>query len=272
MAGLGVGPGDFLWYSPVTPLELAGKWSSRTFEARRDAAAAIVKSTATELPDPESFLTTTFGYTLAQPVFSFTEGVKAMANAQTMKEIVSGVRDVPAQLIRRVSVPKVHTWRRVTEGKWVEDLLAIQKSKIKRFAAWYHPDPKRRKGAVPKLTGNEKAAFLSATISQEWATTLVVACQTRALLGAKRGPDLIPTRASVPKLSAAMADVSCYCAVYTQYLIRLLTEGALPELNDSGDLELFLYAVDDSSVIVTSEKKWRRLADAAGFGQRVRLV
>jgi hypothetical protein len=52
----------------------------------------------------------------------------------------------------------------------------------------------------------------------------------------------------------------------------LLTHGALPEENDSGDLELFLYSTDDDHVVATSEKKWKRMADAAGFGTRVRLL
>ena len=43
-------------------------------------------------------------------------------------------------------------------------------------------------------------------------------------------------------------------------------------MNDSSDIELFIYAIDDDHVVVTSEKKWKQLADAAGFGNRVRLI
>jgi hypothetical protein len=82
---------------------------------------------------------------------------------------------------------------------------------------------------------------------------------------------VLPTEAAAT-VARAVASLTCYCAVYTHYLVRLLTQGALPEENDSGDLELFLYAIDDDHIVVTSEKKWKRIADAAGFGSRVRLV
>jgi hypothetical protein len=60
-------------------------------------------------------------------------------------------------------------------------------------------------------------------------------------------------------ITEAVKSLSCYCGVYTQYLIRLLTRGALPGPNDSGDIELFLHAVDDEHIVVTSEKKWKNM-------------
>jgi hypothetical protein len=51
------GPNDTLFYSPLSVLELAGKWSSRSFPERKAAAEAILTSGATELPDPDTFLT-----------------------------------------------------------------------------------------------------------------------------------------------------------------------------------------------------------------------
>jgi len=46
----------------------------------------------------------------------------------------------------------------------------------------------------------------------------------------------------------------------------------LPQMNDSGDLELFLYATDDNHIIATSEKRWLDIATRAGFQHRVRKV
>jgi hypothetical protein len=265
--------GEVVCYSPITPLELAGKWSNRTHPERRAAAGAIVTSGAKELPDPETFLTTIFGYVPAGPPFSFAEGVRAMSQTTSLAELMAGVKDVPAGVVRRVTVPAVYQWRNSTEGKWVQDLLAIQAKEIPGFAAWYDPDPaKRGVGCVPRLTGQNKANFLSQTTSQQWATQVIVGCQDRALLGAKLGTVGQPTKATVTKFSAAIQAVSCYCALYTQYLIRLLTDGALPDENDSGDLELFLYSTDDDHIIVTYERKWKTMAENAGFGGRVRLL
>jgi hypothetical protein len=264
---------EVLCYSPITPLELAGKWSNRTHAARRAAAEAILSSGARELPDPETHLAGLFGYTPAGPPFSFVEGVRAMSHTKNLDELIAGVEDVPAGVVRRVTVPAVGQWRASTEGKWVQDMLSIQTQEIPGFGAWYDPDPtKRGVGRVPALTGQNKANFLAQTKTQQWAMQVVVGCQDRALLAAKAGTVGQPTRATVAKFSTAIQAVSCYCAVYTQYLVRLLTERALPDENDSGDLELFLYSVDDDHVVATFEKKWKAMADAAGFGSRVRLL
>ncbi len=75
-----------------------------------------------------------------------------------------------------------------------------------------------------------------------------------------------------PTTIVGWTSLECYCGIYTRYLIRLLVDGALPQENDSGDLEFFPYTVDDDHVVVTSEKKWKRMAHQAGFGQRVKML
>lgn len=140
------------------------------------------------------------------------------------------------------------------------------------FDGWLRADPETRKKQVPRLKGAAKDAFISKTKHAGWNLTLIVNCHRRALMGARKIQSaVLPTEAAVT-VSKAVASLTCYCAVYTHYLARLLTRGALPEENDSGDLELFVYAIDDDHMVVTSEKKWKRIADAAGFNGRVRLV
>jgi hypothetical protein len=43
----------------------------------------------------------------------------------------------------------------------------------------------------------------------------------------------------------------------------------LPRENDWFDLEILMYSASDASVIVTSDGKWRRMAEAAGLPQRI---
>ena len=265
---------EILLYSPLTVLELAGKWSSRTFLARKAAANAILISNARELPDQDTYLTRDlFAYALKRPPVVLTEAVKAMADSQEMKSLVSGVLDFAAKVVRKVSVAKVQKWRDVIEGKWVADMLSIQRREIPNFDAWHKSDPATRKQRVPRLSGVRKDAFLHSTKDPAWNLTLVLNCHQRALMGARRvDSPAAPATEAASTVDKAITSLSCYCAVYTQYLIRLLTDGALPEPNDSGDLELFIYAVDDNHIVVTSERKWKRIAEAAGFGNRVRLV
>jgi hypothetical protein len=265
--------GELICYSPISVLEIAGKWSLAEFNDRKAAAAAILASSAVELPDPDTFLTRDiFGYELRRPVVAFTDAVKAMADSRDVDALVLGVEDFTQKVIRKVSAPKVKIWRAIIEGKWVSDMRLIQRRDIPGFAAWESADPRTRKPQVPRLKSKAKSTFLKQTTERNWTLTIFAHCHHRALLGARRDQPALPALEAAAAIQRAITSLSCYCAVYTQYLIRLLTDGALPQENDSGDLELFLYAVDDDHIVVTSEKKWKRMADSAGFGQRVRLV
>ncbi len=266
-------PTEQLFYSPIGALEIAGKWASQSFTERRAAAAAIIASAATELPDTDTFLTRDlFGFTPSFPQFSFAEGVKAMAKSATMAELMSGVPDVSAQVVRSVSVAAIGQWRQQVEGDWVKDHVALQATEIPAFARWYNPDPTQRSGAVPKLKGTRKAEFLKTINSPGFSTAMIVALQTRALLSAVRDAALTPTRAMVDRFVAAIESTACFRGCYREYVARLITGGLLPQENDSGDIELFLYSIDDDHIVVTSDGRWKSIAAAAGFGQRVRTV
>ena len=158
------GPGESIGYSPISVLEIAGKWSTAKFLARKAAANAILASSATELPDPDTFLTRdVFGYELRRPAVAFTDAVKAMANSRSADALVSGVEDFTEKVIRKVSAPKVKKWREIIEGKWVDDMRLIQRREIPGFARWETTDPLIRKQKVPQLRGKAKDTFLNQT-------------------------------------------------------------------------------------------------------------
>ena len=118
---------------------------------------------------------------------------------------------------------------------------------------------------MPKLRGEEKKKFFYGMKSREWFSQVISACQMRALFKADNNDLRVVTKQKVNKLTDAITRIECYAHIYTQYLIRLMTEGLLPEKNDSGDIDFFLYATDDDHVVATNDKKWIALADAAGF-------
>lgn len=265
--------GESLHYSPLTVFELAGKWSSRTFQERRAAADAILRSGANELPDQDTYLTRDiFRYVLSRPPISLADAVKAMASSQDVRSLELGVEDFKERVVRKVNVGTVANWRAVVEGKWVDDMTQIQEREIPGFEIWRRSDPSTRKQQVPRLRGAAKHAFLQKTTDPNWEITLLITCHAWALLGAETTQPAVSTSEANATVLAARTALSCYCALYTRYLVRLLVNGALPDANDSGDLELFPYAIDDDHVVVTSEKKWKRMAQEAGFGERVRLV
>jgi hypothetical protein len=264
---------DLIFYSPLSVLEIAGKWSGKQFDIRKAAAKAILECGASELPDQDSFLAhSIFGYTLRRPIVRFHDAVVAMANSRSVGSLEGGVANYLENKVRRVDTGLIERWRGFTEGAWVTDMESIQDREISGFSAWRQNremNPTRR---VPRLTGAARQKFMDSTLSPNWNLTLVSFCHQRALLTARKIQPTVPDLVAFETVTKACESLACYCGVYTQYMIRLLTKGALPDRNDSGDLELFIHAIDDDHVIVTSEKKWKTMADLAGFGQRVRMA
>ena len=264
--------GEKLMYSPVSVIELAGKMSDKTHSDRKAAARAILESGAEELPDTESFLTQTFGYPLADPPIPFVDIVKAMAASTDMAQLQSGVPDWAEFVSRTVSVTTATAWRQVTQDAWYNDMIDLMRRTIPRFSGWYDDPIKRKNRSVPSLSGEARSQFEEDTATPAWTGQLLVACQTRSFKRADASKiPKFPTKENAKTLYEAIDKMHCYGCVYTQYLIRLLTEKAMPDPNDSGDLELFIYSIDDDHIIASFEKKWKRLADASGFGHRVRI-
>lgn len=266
-----VGAGDKLFYSPISILEISGKVTDLEFAQRSAAAKAILDHGATQLMDPESHLTKLFGLKLAEEPFDWSHAVKGVAQAADLNALIAGVADYGERVLRRVSVDEVGKWRSVTEQQWKDDMLRLMELEIAKFGPWYRlPKDQKEKQKKPHLTGEAKTKFLTGTTTHDWLITFVNACLERSLFNADL-PDEPPPGFASSYVRAA-EGVTCYSMIYTHYLIKLFTEDMLPQLNDSGDLELFLYATDDDWIVVTAEKRWADIAVRAGYSQRLRKV
>ncbi len=263
-------PEERLFYSPISVLKLVSKLNERSFADRKAAANAILDHGIEELPDPESHLTMAFGYKLAESVPSFVDAVRALAKAENLGEAQSGVPDYELRVWRSLNVPPVATLREEVEQKWVDDLISLMKENIPKFQKWYAEDAKKRSSSVPKLRNEEKEKFLSGMKSEELSARVISACQMRAFLKADKDDLRVFSKQRANELAAAIPKVACFTQMYKHYLLRLMTEGLLPDKNDSGDIDFFLYSTDGDHVVVTNEKKWINIAEAAGFARRIR--
>ena len=263
-------PGERLCYSPISVIELVSKLDDRSFDDRKAAAGAVLKHGIDELPDPESYLTTTFGYMLVEPAPSYADAVFALAEGHSLEEVRRGVPDYEHRVRRILNVPFAATWRDKGEQEWVDSLIHLMVENIPGFRKWYATESDRRSPSVPKLRGEAKDRFLAGMKSREWFAQAISACQMRAFIKADTEALGRITRKKVDDLVAAIPKIECYTHIYTQYLIRLMTEGLLPGKNDSGDIDLFLYSIDDDHIVATNEKRWIALADVAGFSRRIR--
>ena len=260
-------PGEHLCYSPISIIELVSKIDDKSYKDRKAAAKVILKHRIDELPDTESHLTMVFGYKLAEPASSYSDAVRALATGQSLEEVRRGVPDYEALVRRSLDVPFVATWREKWEQAWVDSLIPLMEENIPGFRDWYAKNPQNRSSSVPKLRGEEKKRFLAGMRSEEWRAQIISACQMRAFARADKDDLRV---FSGQRLTAAIPKVECYARMYTQYLIRLMTEGLLPKKNDSGDIDFFLYSTDNDHVVATNEKMWIDLANTAGFARRIR--
>ena len=260
-------PKEHFCYSPISIIELVSKLNDRSFADRKAAAGVILKHRIDELPDPESYLTTVFGYKLAEPAPSYSDAVRALAEGQSLEEVRRGVPDYEIRVRRRLNVPFAATWREKVEQEWVDSLVTLMAENVPGFQEWYakHQKGQNQKKPPPKLRGEEKKKFLAGTKSREWFAQIISACQMRAFF---KADEIAKLREH--EFDAVIPKIECYSRMYTQYLIRLMTEGVLPEQNDSWDIEFFLYSLDDDHIVATKDKRWINIAKAAGFARRIR--
>lgn len=255
--------GEQLYYSPLSILEIAGRLSDRNFNERKAAAQAILHVGAIQLPDPESFRTELYGYEMTEPPLDASSDVVVIAGSRDMKSLSA-----------RADVTWAKELQEAIGRQWHDDMLHDMGQEIPGFLEWYQPDPTMRKGAVPRLKGEDKTVVSQKLDTPQFLDYVILARQP---LAAYHGalPDwssFEPTPEQVKHCDHARERMRCYACMYREYLSYLQTASALPQANDSIDLELFIYCIDDDHVLVTSEKKWVALAMRAGYSQRVRRV
>ena len=148
-------------------------------------------------------------------------------------------------------------------------MLQRMRDEIPGFSSWYHPDPTRRRGRKPVVRGEKKQDLLAKLGAREWGMCIAVTCHLGACLGARKSD--LPPDGELPmeRIKNAVGALACYAAVYSQYLVDLMTTGLMPQQNDNGDLALFLYAIDSDHVVVTTEKRWANIATRAGHPVRL---
>src|SRR5262249_51642969 len=153
--------------------------------------------------------------------------------------------------IKTVGVNYLREWREAIDTQWKEDLLVLLRDNIENYDEVCASIKAGKAGPMPRLKGDKRNRFLAMISSPEWYVEQMHALYQRSLHYAA-----MPYRSDLAGISATvvlpMIDrLGCYMSIYSQYVRRLLLEGALPKENDSGDIEHFLYLVDDNWLLAT---------------------
>jgi len=254
-------PEETVCYTAIAAVEL-GSHIEKDFQAKKRACMAIRDLSARQLPDPDSFVAGALDLELAEASEDWSDVIEIIAKADSEEELTeTGIR-YPDGSRRWLDARYADRFRRNAEGPYIDALLRLASDEIPDLASWRA----QRTGHPPKLKGDQKTRFLQLVGSREWWVTAVSIEWERVRSVAKAAPLRPPTDA------ASLVVFLCPCAIYTQYLRDVLVAGRQVESNDFGDLRLFDYSVSDNHIIVTAEKKWSRIAKAAGFSERVRIV
>jgi hypothetical protein len=264
---------EVLFCSPLSVIEIVSKMDEKNFVQRRNAVQAMLDHGAKIMPDPQSFLTNNiFGHKLNHQPPDWVDVIKSVAGAKTLKEMESGVIDRIERKVRTVSVDYMQQWREVIDEQWLQDLLDIMRDQFANFDEVYKALKEGKRSSTPKLRKEKKRSFLEFINSPEWYIEQLRALYQRSLHYAEEpyAPD--PATMKPEKFLGMLTNLLCYMGVYSQYVQSILTEGRLPALNDSGDMELMIYTLNDAHIVATAEGKWPEFAKRAGFEKRVRHV
>jgi len=264
---------DILFCSPLSIIEIISKMDDTNFEPRRNAIRAMLDHGAKVIPDPQSFLTQNiFGHKLNHQSPDWMDVMKGVGGAKTLKDLELGVIDRLERKVRTVSVDYMRQWREVIDEQWLQDLLDIMRDQFANFDETYKAIKEGKNSSPPKLRKEKKKSFLDFINSPEWYIEQMRALYQRSLHYAEEPYASDPGTMTPDKFLAMLAKLVCHMGVYSEYVKSILTEGRLPALNDSGDMELMIYTVNDSHIVATAENKWPEFAKRAGFENRVRHI
>ena len=251
--------GEQLYATPVNALELVSGITLKSWKARKAAAAAIVEN-GVMLADPESHLVSIFKRSTAAPEDFWLEGMKALAQASSEDELGSGVSDFKEKVTRSVKTEFAKAFRASHYEDFVKDVAKACDQLVPGYA-----DAVANQTQAPIVEKANRKAIREFFLSPLFVATVFFGGL------AHRYKLIANTTIDIQKDETfdALRDLAPYCAVYGAYLKGLATERRKPDVNDWGDLELFLYLQPDT-YIVTAEKRWRALAAEVGLESRVR--
>ena len=250
-----------LYYSPVTVAELIAQLATADqleFEKRRCAAKAIIDSGAIELPDPETYIANVFGLPVGDSI-EWGSILKMFTESSSLTELKV-----------KVNITLAHDWWEDAKKDRYDKFLTEMKSQIGGFETWFAIRSSTSR-VKPRLKGEAKKELLDSKNQLQWMGAVLVTLKDRAMHG---NANIAQEVKAITKgdYADALNLFECYCVVYMQYFSDLLTNGHVPQANDLGDLELFLYTTDENSIIVTFEKRWLAFAKNADYESRVRRL
>ncbi len=245
--------------SPVAILEIISHLTPENFQVRQGAAAAILDHADGFLPDPETYLADVWGVAALEPPFPWEEALRALRGARRIDDLTEGVPDFQQRVVRRVDFALAQRWRDGHYEDFVRQMEAFVGSLVPGYVE------QRAVGRLARLNREERAPLAAGIRSQQALFKVLEATKARAYLVAEMRN---PPRPTLNETERVLPFLICYITVYAKYAEKLATQQFAADINDWGDLESFVF-LRDGRQVVTSERRWLRLAEELELGDLV---
>lgn len=247
--------GHRLLASSVNWMELSSKLNLASLERRRAAARAAVAHADDFIVDTERHLASLWRLPADALNASCRDVLQIIATADDIDALAAGV-SLDSRAVGRLNVSKATHWRAGVYDGFTEDVLSVLRRHYPQYAT-------RKKNGEPRyFPDNLRSAFVDAVHAPGMIEAVVLSTRDRIshIVGEPRVDDAVDSACLVDALRP-------YAAMYVQYLCECATM-RLPDQNDWGDLECFVYVQGDRKVL-TADRKWVQMAIRAGIGDRV---
>jgi hypothetical protein len=241
--------GEGLFATPTSLLEVASGINARSFSERKRAAVSVLEYAAGVTEDTETHLARVWSVGIHPVSIPWMDGFRAIASAESVDELESGVADFASRIVRRVGVGVVREWREKHWSGFQQDIVTALDEWIPGYR------DARNEGRYKRIAKENRSAFNEAMRSREVKVMLTLATYERVRLAAPELPS--PSNELISQAETILAP---YINAYGEYVIRCATEMA-PQANDFGDCESFIYLQPGTSLI-TSDDRWVRIAQA----------
>ncbi len=243
--------GNRLVATPISFLEIASKIDDDTFEERKAAATAVVVHADYIEEDSESHLARLWGLPTPDSAYPWIDAFKAVAQANSVAELESGVADFQERVIRKLNVPLLEVARTFHWKDFKDSVDDALDTRCPGFKA------ARARGQYIYLKKKGARDFAEDMKSEEVRRYIVESTFIRA-----QSTHESLRSATESEYGLAEGLVAPYVNAYIEYVIGCSRGEFAPQPNDLGDSECFLYLQNDN-VFLSGDGKWVRLARKA---------
>jgi hypothetical protein len=247
--------GNRLLATPVNHLEICSNLTARSFSERKAAASAILNHRDDTLEDPETHLANLWGIKRTPPSLNITADLQRLASAANPIALHMTVPLYPGS--KTAASVGLSQWRTAHWDNFRDGIVQAIDTEVSGYAK------ARANGRFKYLPGKNQPTLKARLNSAAFRDELIESTYRRVLVSEGKRQSS-PTKALLTKTSSQLGP---YASVYAQYIIGCACTFA-PQPNDFGDLESFLY-LQHGRVLLTSEKRWHKIAKAAGYANIV---